>query len=62
MADYIGLLHVLNPFAPHITEELNRLLSEQFPDLPKQQLALQPWPNFDPAFLVDLTKEIPVQV
>ena len=62
LADYIGLLHVLNPFAPHITEELNRLLSEQFPDLPKQQLALQPWPNFDPAFLVDLTKEIPVQV
>lgn len=62
LADYVGLLHVLNPFAPHITEELNRLLGEQFPDLPKQQLALQSWPGFDEAFLVDLTKEIPVQV
>ena len=62
LTDYVGLLHVLNPFAPHITEELNRLLGEQFPDLPKQQLALQPWPGFDEAFLVDLTREIPVQV
>ena len=62
LQDYIGLLHVLNPFAPHITEELNRRLCELFPSLPKEQLALQPWPTFDPNLLVELTKEIPVQV
>ncbi len=62
LSDYVGLLHVLNPFAPHITEELYSRLCRVFPELPPSQLASQPWPSFDPAFLVELTKEIPVQV
>ena len=62
LADYIGLLHVLNPFAPHITEELYRRLCSEWADLPAKQLALQAWPTYNPDFLVENTKEIVIQV
>ena len=61
-ADYIGLLHVLNPFAPHITEELYSRLRAAYPELPACQLALQDWPSYNPDFLVENTKEIVIQV
>jgi len=54
---------LLQPFAPHLAEELWEKLSKvgetqaNFP-----ALAYQPWPNFDPALLVENTLEIPVQV
>ena len=60
--DYVGLLHVLNPFAPHITEELYSRLRSAFPELPARQLGLQPWPTYNPEFLVENTKEIVIQV
>ncbi|MBR2144652.1 MAG: leucine--tRNA ligase, partial [Akkermansia sp.] len=62
VADYVSLLHVLNPYAPHITEELYSILRQQFSTLPACQLCQQPWPTFNPEYLVENTKEIVVQV
>ena len=64
-------LMLLQPFAPHIAEELWSKLTEV--QSPKSKvgpaeapatldLAYQPWPKFDPALLVEDTLEIPVQV
>ena len=62
VADYVNLLQVLNPYAPHITEELYSILRQQFTTLPACQLCQQPWPTFNPEYLVENTKEIVVQV
>ncbi len=62
VADLVSLLLCLNPFAPHLTEEIFAHLQAAFPDLPASQLALQPWPQFDPAALVVDEIEIVVQV
>ena len=57
------LLQVLNPFAPHITEELAVRIGEAFPKLKViGLLAHQPWPQFDPAALVESEVEVIVQV
>ena len=53
--DYNLLLVLLNPFAPHITEELN----EQIGYSPICEGA---WPVYDEAKTVELTKEVAVQV
>jgi len=51
-----SLLHVLNPFAPHLTEELwDRLGGTML-------LAEHPWPAYDPALLIEDEVEMPVQV
>lgn len=54
--DYRTLLHLLNPFCPHITEELNEQagLGDEF--------ALSDWPVFDEQKTIDEEKEIGVQV
>ena len=62
VADLVSLLLCLNPFAPHLTEEIFAHLQAAFPDLPASQLALQPWPQFDPSALVVDEIEIVVQV
>lgn len=62
LTDYVTLLHVLNPYAPHITEELYALLREQFTTLPACQLCQQAWPTYNPEYLVENTKEIVIQV
>lgn len=62
LEDYVGLLTVLNPFAPHITEELYSLLQAGFAELPAGQLCRQPWPRFNPDYLVENTREIVIQV
>jgi leucyl-tRNA synthetase len=50
------LLVVLNPFAPHLTEELwQRLGGEGL-------IALESWPSYDPAALIEDEWELPVQV
>jgi leucyl-tRNA synthetase len=52
------LLQVLNPFAPHLTEELwAGLGGERSPFL-----ADVPWPTYDPALLIEDEIEIPIQV
>jgi leucyl-tRNA synthetase len=54
-------LILLQPFAPHITEELWSKLHSQFALTPTA-LAYAPWPQFNPELLVEDTLEIPVQV
>ncbi len=53
MRDFLLLLQ---PFAPHLAEELAAKLGGT------GTLAYEPWPKFDPALLVEDTIEIPVQV
>ena len=55
------LLIVLNPFAPHLTEELWALLAAKFSGF-EGLVADQPWPQYDPALLVEDEVEIPIQV
>ena len=56
------LLQVLNPFAPHLSEELNATLAAAFPGVTKADLANQPWPVFDHASLIEDEIEIVLQV
>jgi leucyl-tRNA synthetase len=54
-------LVLLQPFAPHLAEELYQRLQQD--TSPKAAgLAYEPWPDFDPALLVETTLELPVQV
>ena len=55
-AEYKTFLALLNPFAPHITEELWQQLGET--DL----LSVAPWPTYDEAKTVESTVELAVQV
>ena len=54
-------LILLQPFAPHIAEELWSKLST-LNSQPSANLAYAVWPKFDPALLVESEIEIPVQV
>jgi len=54
-------LILLQPFAPHLCEELWEKLNTGFPAA-FPALAYAPWPKFDPALLVEDKIEIPVQV
>jgi leucyl-tRNA synthetase len=61
-------LILLQPFAPHLSEELWQMLdrtahpdSSPPPNLPST-LPYAPWPKFDPALLVEDTLELPVQI
>ena len=54
------LLQVLNPFAPHLTEELWERLG--FDEGDTRPLSREPWPAYDPALLVEDEIEIPIQV
>ena len=53
--DYVLLLTLLNPIAPHITEELNESLGEK-------PICESSWPEYDEAKTVLEEKEIGVQV
>ena len=55
-AEYATLVKLLNPFAPHITEELWEMLGN------KEMLVFEPWPEYDEAKMVRDTVELPVQV
>jgi leucyl-tRNA synthetase len=58
----VSFLHVLNPYAPHLTEELYARLRAKFPEFPDALLSDQPWPDFDERHLVESEIEIVVQV
>jgi leucyl-tRNA synthetase len=55
-------LVLLQPFAPHLAEELWQKLSSVAAPTPVASLSYAPWPRFDPALLVEDMLEIPVQV
>ncbi len=54
--DYMVLLKLLNPIAPHITEELNEMIGSS------QMILEMPWPEYDEAKTIDDEIEIGVQV
>ncbi len=49
-------IRLLSPFAPHISEELWHVLGHE------ETLAWEPWPQYDPALLIEDTVEVPVQI
>ncbi len=55
-AEYKTFLQLLNPFAPHMTEELFAILGET------KTINETPWPVFDEAKTIDDEIEIPVQL
>ncbi|MCU0771539.1 MAG: leucine--tRNA ligase [Verrucomicrobia bacterium] len=55
-------LILLQPFAPHIAEELWDKLNHRDPRRSTLALSYQPWPQHNPDLLVEDTIEIPVQV
>ena len=57
-----NFLILLQPFAPHIAEELWQKLSTLDSRLSTASLPYAPWPKYDPALLVESELEIPVQV
>ncbi len=62
LQEFSQLLLCLNPFAPHLTEELHARLAAAFPQLDPRQLCLQSWPQWDPSALVVDEIEIVIQV
>ncbi len=62
VSSVVSLLQVLNPFAPHITEELYSALQGAYSDLPKSDLANQDWPEYVEDYLVEDEIELVVQV
>ncbi|MCF7926260.1 MAG: leucine--tRNA ligase [Candidatus Izimaplasma sp.] len=54
--DYLTFLKLINPFAPHITEELNALLGSE------EDLVYAPWPTYDKSKLVEDTMEIVISI
>ena len=57
-AEYETVVQLLNPFAPHMTEELWEKLGHSH----DEQLAYYPWPEYEEAKCVEATVEIAVQV
>ena len=55
-AEFKTFLTLLNPFAPHMTEELNKLIGFE------NDISTYTWPEFDASKTIDDEKEIPVQV
>ena len=54
--ELMTFITLLNPFAPHLTEEINEVLGN------RKMLARAKWPEYDPAKCVDAAVEIAVQV
>jgi len=55
-AEFKTFLTLLNPFAPHMTEELNKLIGFE------KDLSTYTWPEYDDSKTIDDEIEIPVQV
>ncbi len=62
VSSVVTLLKVLNPFAPHLTEELNSVLAEEFDSVSADDLSGEDWPEFDESCLIEDEIEIVLQV
>ena len=56
LEDYKILLRLLNPFAPHITEEIWNLLGN------KKSLSFEPWPKYEERVLKEKNIKIAIQI
>ena len=59
--EFIQFLTVLNPFAPHLTEEIHARMAAAFNRQPTM-LSETPWPTYDPEALIRTEIELIVQV
>lgn len=60
--DYDTFLTLLNPFAPHLTEEIHSRLQTAFPALARTQLCQKSWPEWEEALLEENTVPMVIQV
>jgi leucyl-tRNA synthetase len=59
--EFIQFLTVLNPFAPHLSEEINEHVAKAF-NLPTASLSESAWPAYDEQALIRTECELVVQV
>lgn len=59
---YDAFLTLLNPFAPHLTEEIHSRLQTAFPALAQTQLCQKNWPEWEEALLEENTVPMVIQV
>lgn len=52
-----GFLKLLNPIAPHLTEEINETVLKHHEDLVYSE-----WPTYDESFLIETEVEVAIQV
>jgi leucyl-tRNA synthetase/REP element-mobilizing transposase RayT len=62
LKEFIQFLTVLNPFAPHLSEEIHHLLAENFQLNTCELLSEAKWPSYDEAALVRSEIEFIIQV
>jgi len=62
LKEFTQLLTILNPFAPHLAEEINLRLAEHFKLNTNKLLSEASWPIYDPEALVRTQIELVVQV
>ena len=60
--DYDAFLTLLNPFAPHLTEEIHSRLQTAFPALAQTQLCQKSWPEWEEALLEENTVPMVIQM
>ena len=58
----VTLLQLLNPYAPHLTEEVYDRMRERFENLPETMLCNQEWPEHNEDYLIEDEVEMVVQV
>lgn len=62
VSSVVTLLQVLNPFAPHLTEELNARLAGKFDSVSSDELVNQNWPTWNEDYLIEDEIEMVIQV
>ena len=62
VSSVVNLLQVLNPFAPHLTEELNARLARAFDSVSSDELANREWPEVNEDYLHEDEIKIVLQV
>jgi leucyl-tRNA synthetase len=60
--EFLTFLTVLNPFAPHLSEEIHHRLAENFKLKTSKLLSEATWPTYDPAALVRNEIEYIIQI
>ncbi len=59
---FVEFLRVLNPFAPHLSEEINARVASAFDSVSSEMLSEQAWPSYNEEYLIESEVEIVIQV